>query len=77
MKEETKQWLSEKFSIPTDDILWYNSGTCYDRIGVKTEESAKKVTQAVRGGYVNGGMYDGMPLGSCSPSNDGTYDIMC
>ena len=77
MTEQEKQSLSKSFNIPTDDILWYNGGICYDRIGVKTEDSAKKVSKSVKGRYVNGGMYDGMPLGSCSPSNDGTYDIMC
>lgn len=76
MKEETKQWLSNRFSIPTEDIVWYNSGICYDRIKVKTEESAKKVSESVKGNYVNGGWYDGMSLGGYTKYDDG-YDVMC
>ncbi len=79
--ERTFRYLSEKFSIPFDDIVWYNSGICYSRIIVKTKESADKVTAAVKGRTVNGGMFHDMELGGQTPSNreDGSvyYDITC
>jgi len=76
INEETKQWLSKRFSIPTEDIIWYNSGVCYNRIGVKTQESAWKVSESVKDKYVNGGMLDGAPLGGYTKC-DGGYDVMC
>jgi len=76
MKEETKQWLSKRFDIPTEDIVWYNSGICYDRIKVKTEESVKKIQESVEGQYVNGGWLHGMALGNYTKEEDG-YDVMC
>jgi hypothetical protein len=81
MKAEDKKWLSERFGIPEDDIIWYNSGICYSRIHVKTYESAIKVSKAVSSGVVNGGLLDGMPLGSFSKymAKDGSiyYDVTC
>jgi len=76
MEKETKEWLSKMYEISEDDILWYNSGICYDRIIVSNEESAIKVSQKVKGTYVNGGLYDGMELGQYD-CNDGRYDVMC
>ena len=81
ISQETKDWASKKFDIPAKDIVWYNHGSCYDRIIVKTEESAKKVHEKVKGERVNGGMLDGMPLGGISElkSQDGIieYDVTC
>ena len=76
MTQETKQWLSKEYGIPTEDIVWYNSGICYSRIMVKTEESAKKVQESVKDQYVNGGWYDGMSLGGYTKYENG-YDVMC
>lgn len=73
---ETLQWAANRFGIPVEDVVWYNSGICYDRIGVKTKKSADKVTAKVAGETVNGGMYDGMPLGGQRFYKD-HYDIMC
>ena len=79
--EETKKWCAKEFGIPESDVIWYNSGICYSRIGVLTKESAKKVFQKVNGQTVNGGMFHGMPLGSSRESKreDGTiyYDVTC
>lgn len=79
--EKTLQWLSGRFGIPKEDIVWYNSGSCYSRIVVKTEASAKKVHDVVCHETVNGGMLGGMPLGgiSKSPNKDGSiyYDVTC
>lgn len=75
--EKTKQWLSKRFNIPMDDIVWYNSGICYSRIVVKTEESALKVHEKVKGHTANGGWFHGMPLGSYSQTKEGHYDVTC
>lgn len=76
-EEKTRIWASEKFGIPREDVVWYNSGVCYDRIVVKTKESADKVTLKMKGQCVNGGMFDGMALGSQNKQPDGSYDVMC
>lgn len=76
MKQETKEWAAKEFGIPVEDVVWYNAGTCYDRIGVKTDESAQKVRDKVKGQSVNGGMFDGMPLGSTTTYKD-HFDVMC
>ncbi len=79
--EQTKEWAAEKFGIPKEDVLWYNAGSCYDRIGVLTEESAKKVSEKVKGKTANGGMYDGMPLGGYQPCTNSAgleyFDVYC
>lgn len=81
MEEDTKKWLSNKFGIPQEEIVWFNSGICYSRIVVTTRSSAEKVRKAVKGETVNGGMLHGMPLGSIGEKEekDGsiTYEIMC
>lgn len=81
MEEDTKKWLSKKFGIPQEDIVWYNSGICYSRIVVTTQSSAEKVREAVKGENVNGGFLHGMSLGSIGEKKekDGsiTYDVMC
>ena len=78
--EKTKIWASEKFGIPKKDVLWYNHGICYDRIGVRTKKSADKVSVACTGERVNGGMYDGMPLGAISHivhDKEEYWDVTC
>lgn len=76
MTESTKTWLVQRFGIPVDDIVWFNGGTCYDSIIVKTKESADKVTAAVKGETVNGGYFHGMPLGG-QENSDGNIRVMC
>jgi len=62
-EQQTREWAAKEFGIKPEEVLWYNSGSCYDRIGVLTKEAADLVTQKVNGQYANGGMLDGMPLG--------------
>ena len=77
MKEqETNKWAASRFGIPVEDVVWYNSGTCYDRICVKTKASADKVTAFVDGQTANGGMLDGMPLGGQIKNASG-YEVYC
>jgi len=80
-EESTKEWASKHFGIPKEDVMWYNSGSCYDRIGVLTEASAKKVGEKVKGQGVNGGYLHGMPLGGYTKktSYDGIeyFDVYC
>lgn len=77
IKESTQKWLSEMYDIPAEDILWYNSGICYSRVLVKTEESANKIYEKVKDYTVNGGWYHGMSLGSYTKTKEGYYDVMC
>jgi hypothetical protein len=84
MKKEKEDftWLAKHFGIPVEDILWYNSGICYNRIGVTTRESAEKVSATVKGGTVNGGMLHEMPLGGISEmnklsDNSHYFDVTC
>lgn len=80
-KTEDYTWLVKRFGIPLNEILWYNSGTCYSRIGVTTEKSAHAVSNSVKNDTVNGGMLHGMPLGGISKikNEDGSiyYDVIC
>ena len=75
--QETGQWAAKKFGIPENEIVWYNSGICYDRVVVTTEEAAKKVQEKMKGQFANGGMYHGMPLGNYSKTSKGEFDVMC
>jgi hypothetical protein len=81
MKKEDLKYLSKRFGIPEEDIIWFNSGICYSRIQVKTVESANKIRESVKNDTVNGGMLDGMPLGGISfhASDDGNnyFDVTC
>jgi hypothetical protein len=82
MEQSTKEWLSKRFGIPEDDVIWYNAGCCYSRVGVKSRESAEKVNNTVNRETVNGGMLDGMPLGGISEYKDEKtgkiqYDVTC
>lgn len=72
-----KKYLAGRYGIPIEDIVWHNSGCCYDRIVVRTKESADKVAAAVKGGTVNGGMFHGMALGGISKTAEGHFDVMC
>lgn len=79
--EESFKYAAGEFDIPREDIIFYNVGSCYNRIVVLTEASAKKVSEKVAGQRVNGGMLDGMPLGGITEENsevDGkSYSIYC
>jgi len=79
--QHTKEWAAKKFGIPAEDVDWYHTGTSYDRIGVKSQESANKVTALCKTKRANGGMYDGMPLGGQSKitrdNGDVIWDVYC
>lgn len=74
--QETKEWAAKNFNISVNEVLWYNSGSCYDRIGVTTKEAADIVTKSVENEAANGGMLHGMPLGSQTKMDWG-YDVTC
>lgn len=79
-RKEDVSYASKKFGIPEAEIVWHNSGICYDRIAVTTLEAAMKVHEAVKGDTVNGGMLDGMPLGGISKLKGDSgyvYEVMC
>ena len=81
MNNEDKLYVSQRFDIPIDDVLWFNSGICYSRVGVKSIDSANKVREKVNGQSANGGMLDGMPLGGIAEMKDDNgniyYDVTC
>jgi hypothetical protein len=64
MTTQEKSWAAQKFGIPTEEIVRYHSGNCYDRIIVTTKAAANKVRSAVKGQCVRGGWWHGMPLGN-------------
>lgn len=79
---EARYHAAQKFGLKPEEVLWYNSGNCYDRVGVTNIKAAQKVADVVNGQTVNGGMFDGMPLGQYSlvPAKDGQpayYDVTC
>ncbi len=75
------RWAGAKrFGLMPSDVLFYNSGICYDRIVVTTMQAARKVAKAVKGGTVNGGYLDGMPLGGISEEkreDKVAYSVYC
>lgn len=76
MEKTTKQWVSEKFGIPENDVLSYHAGNCYDTAHILTEESANKIKEKMNGRYVNGGAFDGMKLGRIEKCNT-FYVVTC
>jgi hypothetical protein len=80
LSDRDREWLSKRFSIQPEEILWHHSGICYDRIMVKSKESADKVSASVKGETVNGGWFHGMSLGGQAvvkyEDND-VYEVMC
>ena len=57
---------AKRFGLKADEVLFYNRGICYDRIVVTTMRAARKVAKSVEGDTVNGGYFDGTPLGGIS-----------
>ena len=74
---EMKNWCSEYYNIPAEEVKAFFSGSCYSTILVTTKESAIKVNEMVKHGVVNGGWLDGMQLGEITENNDGTFSVMC
>lgn len=75
--QDGRKYAAARFGIPIEEVVWHNSGICYDRCIVTTEAAAAKVRAAVKGDTANGGWYDGMTLGGFSRDADGNYDVMC
>lgn len=65
-----REYVARRFGISVDDVKGFNSGCCYSKVWVKTREAAEKVSAAVRGETVNGGMLHGMGLGGIDTSID-------
>lgn len=76
MSTDDKKWAAEKFGISPEEVIWYNSGSCYDRVIVSTKAAAQKVARAVKGGTANGGWYHGLPLGVIT-ERGGRFDVTC
>jgi hypothetical protein len=81
-ERKAREWAAKEFGIPIEEVLWYHSGSCYDRIGVLTESAALKVAEKMEGKTVNGGFYHGMPLGGRSwtsprEGRPGHFDVYC
>ncbi len=76
MTTEEKNWTARKFGIKAEEVVWYHSGTCYDRVVVTTKDAANKVKRAVKGRHAWGGWYHGMPLGSITQRTEG-FDVTC
>jgi hypothetical protein len=71
---------AKRFGLKPDEVLFYNSGICYDRIVVTTMRAAKKVSKAVEGRTANGGYFHGMPLGGISEEKRDdkvAYSVYC
>jgi hypothetical protein len=64
--EDDRKAGAKRFGLKPDEVLFYNRGICYDRIVVTTMQSARKVAKSVEGETVNGGYFDGAPLGGIS-----------
>ena len=75
-----RQLGAKRFGLRVDEVLFYNRGICYDRIVVDTGLAALKVRKAVAGETVNGGYFDGAPLGSTTEATVGGvrgYSVTC
>ena len=72
---------SQTISIPAGTVVWYNSGSCYSRIGVNTLQAAKAVQRIAGMETANGGYMHGARLGTISalqqPDGGTHYDITC
>jgi hypothetical protein len=77
---ENLNWTAICFGIKESDVIWFNPGTCYDRIIVSTKAAAKKVAKSVEGRMVNGGFMHGWILGGITEvkyKGKKAYEVMC
>lgn len=80
LSAEAREYGAKLFGLKAEEVLFYNRGICYDRIVVTTMQAARKVAKAVKGETVNGGYFDGAPLGGISEATiDGVkgFDVRC
>ena len=78
--EDERHVGAKRFGLMPPDVLFYNRGICYDRIVVTTMQAARKVAKSVEGDTVNGGYFDGSPLGTITEATiNGTkgFDVRC
>ena len=71
---------AKRFGLKPDEVMFYNRGICFDRIVVATARAAKKVAKSVEGETVNGGYFDGAPLGGITEATiNGIkgFDVRC
>lgn len=80
-REESRRWAAAHFGVPVEDVEWYHSGICFATIAVRTLDAVERVRAKVKGETVNGGWFDGAPLGATTmePFKDGTigYRVTC
>lgn len=74
--EKTKAYVSRRFGISLEEILFYNSGCCYSRIIVSSKRAANKVSKSVKGQTANGGWFHGMPLGGITKQGK-CFEVTC
>jgi hypothetical protein len=74
-----KKLGAERFNIPEEEILWYGYSKYFNRIWVKTIESANKVSYQVNYMPIEGGKYEGEMLGTIIENQVGEqfFDITC
>jgi hypothetical protein len=75
-----RQLGAKRFGLRVEEVLFYNRGICYDRVVVTTKQAAKKVAKSVEGDTVNGGYFDGAPLGGITEATiNGIkgFDVTC
>jgi hypothetical protein len=78
--EDDRRAGAKRFGLKADEVLFYNSGICYDRIVVTTMLAARKVAKSVEGETVNGGCFDGALLGGITEATvNGVkgFDVRC
>jgi hypothetical protein len=80
-RAESVAYAAKEFKLKVEDVVFYNGGICYSTIVVRSEAAAKKVARKVKGDTVNGGWYDGMPLGRITTEHDAfgkmVWRVMC
>ncbi len=81
VKDRDYSFYEDKYGIPAGTVVWYNSGSCYSRIGVNTLQAAKAVQRIAGMETANGGYMHGERLGTISalqqPDGGTHYDITC
>lgn len=70
LSKESIAWLTATFNVTAEEIIGHNSGNCYGKLWVKTEDAAKRAAETVKGEKVNGGMFHGMALGGIHSYGD-------
>jgi len=75
-REASRKCCAERFGLKIEEVIDHHSGSCYDKVWVTTKAAAEKVCGVVKEDTVNGGWYDGMPLGGIVKDGQ-IYEVMC